>query len=280
MKSPVVSIIVPCFKQADFLPETLESVINQSYDNWECIIIDDGSPDNTGEIASLYCHKDSRFRYLRTENHGLASARNTGIINTTGEYILPLDSDDIIGRQYLEKAIIYYTEHPDCKLVYCRARLFGAENCEWNLEEYSYDSMLWHNMIFCSAIFKRKDYSKTQGYNPNMVFGWEDWDFWLSLLDKNDEVHRLDDVLFYYRIKEHSMSKSLTTHKKEIYKQICENHIHLYKDILGRELEFYSESMRLKRELQVIKSSRLYCTYKKITRFILRTFHISVRRKL
>lgn len=280
MESPLVSIIVPCYKQAEYLPDTLESVLSQTYDNWECLVIDDGSPDNTGEIASLYCLKDSRFRYLRTENRGLASARNTGIKNTTGEYILPLDSDDIIGSQYLQKAIEYYNEHPNCKLVYCRARLFGTMNREWDLEEYSYDSILWHNIIFCSAIFKRKDYLMTQGYNPNMIFGCEDWDFWLSLLERNDKVHRLDDVLFFYRIKEQSMSKSMTIHTKEIYKLIYDNHINLYKDIQGRELELYSEIMNLKQELQSIKSSKIYCTYKKITRFIIRAFHISVKRKL
>lgn len=74
-----VSIIVPCYKQAEFLPETLDSVLSQTYSNWECIIVNDGSPDNTEEIAKIYQSKDTRIKYLFKNNEGIAIARNTGI---------------------------------------------------------------------------------------------------------------------------------------------------------------------------------------------------------
>ena len=97
----LVSIIVPCYNQAHFLNESLDSVINQSYPNWECIIVNDGSPDNTEEIAKKWCKNDKRFQYLEKENGGLSSARNAGIKISKGEFILPLDADDILHELFL-----------------------------------------------------------------------------------------------------------------------------------------------------------------------------------
>ena len=101
MKNHLISIIVPCYNQAHFLNEVLQSVLDQSYSNWECIIVNDGSPDNTEEIALVWCTKDKRFRYVKKENGGLSSARNAGITISQGEYILPLDADDKIYPSYL-----------------------------------------------------------------------------------------------------------------------------------------------------------------------------------
>ena len=93
-----VSVIVPCYNQAQFLDEALMSVLNQSYANWECLIINDGSPDNTEDVALRWCNKDERFVYLKKENGGLCAARNMGIEKATGEFILPLDADDKIAE--------------------------------------------------------------------------------------------------------------------------------------------------------------------------------------
>ena len=175
-----VSIIVPCYKQAEYLPETLDSVLAQTYQNWECVIVNDGSPDNTEVIARKYLDKDARFRYVWQENKGLASARNTGISNSDGEFILPLDSDDIILPTYIEKAVNHFAMNPETKLVYCKAEFFGRINQKWDLKKYNYDSLIWNNCIFCSAVYRRCDYDATQGYNPNMINGFEDWDLWLS----------------------------------------------------------------------------------------------------
>ena len=103
--SKLVSIIVPCYNQAYFLSEALESVLNQTYSNWECIIVNDGSPDNTKTVASKWCDKDKRFNYVEKKNGGLSSARNAGIAISKGEYILPLDADDIIHESFLSKLV-------------------------------------------------------------------------------------------------------------------------------------------------------------------------------
>ncbi len=262
MSSAIVSIIVPCYKQAHYLSDALDSVLAQTYSNWECIIVNDGSPDQTDEVVKPYLIKDSRFKYIKQANNGLPAARNTGIRNSCGLYILPLDGDDIIEPTYLEKAINWFENHPETKLVYCRARLFGSINSSWNLDDYDYDKFIWCNCIFCSSVYKREDYDKTNGYNTNMVHGFEDWDFWLSLLSKNDIVHRLDDVLFSYRIKKESMSTSLNqNHLDQMYIQLYRNHPDIYEPYCNRLFlynQLNEENRDLRKEIKNLQASRAY----------------------
>jgi glycosyltransferase involved in cell wall biosynthesis len=234
MGGSLVSIIVPCYNQAHFLTDALDSVLAQSYLNWECIIVNDGSPDSTEEIAKLYCEKDSRFNYLFKDNGGLSSARNAGITKSSGKYILPLDADDRIGEKYLEEAVTVLDGHKEVKLVYCKAEFFGRETGIWSLHKYNYFEILLGNMIFCSALFRRKDFDKTKGYNINMLYGWEDWDFWISLLNPSDEVYCIPKIHFYYRRRNDSMVDYLDKHKAaEMRIQIYLNHIKKYTEAYG-----------------------------------------------
>ena len=139
---PLVSVIVPCYNQASFLSDALDSVLAQTYTDWECIIVNDGSTDNTEEVAKTYINKDSRFAYVHKNNGGLPSARNFGISKSSGDFILPLDADDLIGSSYLEKAISRFKSFPETKLVYCKAAKFGHVSGAWSLGEYSYDAFI------------------------------------------------------------------------------------------------------------------------------------------
>lgn len=230
MSRPLVSIIVPCYKQACFLPATLYSVLNQTYENWECIVVNDGSPDNTSEVAEKFISEDSRFVLLEQENQGLAMARNNGIRKSHGEFILPLDSDDLIAPSYIEKAINYFIKNPKTKLVYCKADRFDRKREFWDLPEYKYEDEIWQNLIFCSAIYKRADFDKTNGYNPNMKGGFEDWDFWLSFLNKDDIVYRIPEILFHYRFQRKSMLMNASKNREHLYRQIYLNHPEIYVD--------------------------------------------------
>lgn len=252
-----VSIIVPCFNQAEFLSETLDSVLAQVYSNWECIIVNDGSLDNTEEIAQHYLKKDSRFSYVSKENEGPAIARNSGIAKSNGEYILPLDSDDLIAPTYIKKAIDRFTLYPETKLVYCKADLFGVLNEVWELDDYEYDRFIWKNCIFCSALYKRIDYDKTNGYNPNMINGLEDWDFWLQLLDKDSSVYCINEILFHYRIKSKSRSTVLSSHySDQMLIQICNNHPYIYNQYKERVVLYQNRIQELEESIQALKKIR------------------------
>ncbi|MDR0824351.1 MAG: glycosyltransferase family 2 protein [Prevotella sp.] len=232
-----ISIIVPCYNQAQYLPECLQSVIDQTYSDWECIIVNDGSPDNTEEVALEWIAKDSRIKYIKKENGGLSSARNTGIEIAIGKWILPLDSDDKIGNKYLEFATEVIESNPNIGLVYANAYMFGDQNCAWKLPPYSFKAMLRSNMIYCSALYKKEDWLTVGGYDSKMKHGWEDWEFWINMLGTTkQEVYKLDYVGFYYRIKNNSMIYNLARNEeviKEKIKYVFKKHIDLYLENFG-----------------------------------------------
>ena len=198
---PKISIVVPCYNQAQYLDEALQSVLDQTCLNWECVIVNDGSTDNTQEIAEKWIKKDKRFNYLLQENGGLSSARNLGVFHSKGIFILPLDADDLISPEYLDLAIRAFNEDRSLKIVYCRAEKFGDEVGPLNLKPFTMKAMAIENLIFCSAIFRKKEWQRVGGYDPNMIYGLEDWEFWIAILKNGGNVKRLDEVGFYYRIR-------------------------------------------------------------------------------
>ena len=264
--SPLVSIIVPCYNQAQYLNETLRSVCNQTYQNWECIIINDGSPDNTAEIASKWCKKDPRYKYLFKSNGGLSSARNAGIRISAGIFLLPLDSDDLIHPGYLEKSISCFIQNPVLSLVYCKAKKFGFENCNWNLPDYDYKNLLLFNLIFCSAIYRKSDWIAVGGYDEHLKHGFEDWAFWLKLLNNSSVVYRIPELLFFYRTKSSSMLTNMTEfHQNEAKWVIFNDNIKKYKhyfkapNIVYHENELLKEhNSFLEKKIERILSSRSY----------------------
>lgn len=255
--NPKVSIVVPCFKQAEYLPHTLDSVLAQTYGNWECVVVDDGSPDDTRQVVEKYSLNDSRISCISQPNKGLSAARNIGIANTSGKYILPLDADDLIEPEYIELAVQYLENHNDVKVVYCRAAKFGAINCEWDLPEYSYDKLLFENQFFCSSMFKRADFEKTHGYDESMRSGLEDWDFWLSLLGPDDKVHRIDEILFRYRIKRVSMLTEATREEQliKLRRKVFDNHRELYDSYVRDIITYVRKSNAADSRIEKINNS-------------------------
>ncbi|WP_318643158.1 glycosyltransferase family 2 protein [Flavobacterium ardleyense] len=231
--NPTVSVVVPCYNQAQYLDEALQSVLDQTYTDWECIIVNDGSPDNTAEVAQKWVEKDFRFKYIHQENAGLSAARNAGIELAQGEFILPLDSDDKIGKDYLRFSVEVFQKDAEIKVVYCKARKFGSVDMDWDLPPFDIDELFVDNMIFCSAFFKKEDWLSVGGYDINMREGLEDWEFWISLLKDGAKVHQLERVEFYYRIKNNSMILSISKVDKMKLKQY----------IMVKHSEFYIQSI-------------------------------------
>lgn len=271
-----VSIIVPCFNQENFLAECLESVLNQKYKNWECIIVNDGSTDKSEEIAIEYSVKDNRFNYLNIKNSGVSFARNYGINNSNGEFILPLDGDDKIDEDYIFEAIKAFNRNPSLKLVYCKANLFGDENIYWDLPKYKYEDFIFQNCIFCSAMFKRIDFINTEGYDLKMIYGYEDWEFWMQLLDKNDTVFRIDKILFFYRKTINSRNnfiKNEQNHAKMIdyiYKKHHSKYFNLLElnDSVSNFRKIYDDIRLLNKIKSSISYKTIYKVEKEIKSFI------------
>lgn len=227
-----VSIIIPCYNQAGYVEEAVLSAINQTYQNIEIICVNDGSTDKTSEVIKKLVDKYKNIVFFdEPENKGVVAARNFAIQACTGEYILPLDADDTIEPTYVEKAVKVLDENKNIGVVYCRAKIFGAEDKIWDLPAYSKESFLYGNVVFCTALFRKSDFVKAGGYKANMEHGWEDYDLWLSFVELGLDVYQIDEILFNYR-KHHNESRTDSSNKNihKIFKQIIKNHLDLYLD--------------------------------------------------
>lgn len=267
-----VSIIVPCYNQAHYLDESLQSVLEQSYDNWECIIVNDGSPDDTEIVSQSWLDKDSRFKYVYQENGGLSSARNAGIMQAVGELILPLDADDKIGKYYLTYGIEAFTNNENLKLVYCNAEKFDNQVGKWELQPFNLKNLALSNMIFCTAIYKKVDWEEAGGYDPLMRYGWEDWEFWIALLKNGGEVLKIEYLGFFYRIKQNSMILNLTENRRdELYRYISIKHAAFFVKQFGSFHKLNSDFYQLaKKHKGVISSKKLLL--KHLLLFTLKSF--------
>ena len=163
-----VSVIIPAYACAPYIARTLESLQKQSFSDWEAIVVDDGSPDNVADVVAPYVERDSRIRFIHSSNHGVSAARNIGVRESSGEFILPLDGDDIIAPKYIEECLKGFERFEDAAVVYSRWAFFGASNDAVDLRYFSYDHELVRNAIFNCAMFRRKDFDFIGGYDENM----------------------------------------------------------------------------------------------------------------
>lgn len=256
--SPLVSIIIPCYKKALYLGETLESVAAQTHPNIEVFVVDDDSPDNTKDVVVNYRQQMGNLQYIHQLNQGPSAARNNGIRASHGEYVMALDADDKLAPTYVEKCAKYLHDHPETRLVYSKADMFGINNSLWYLPDYSYKELLWNNMIPNYAMYRRKDFDLTSGYNINMVKGLEDWDFWLTFLKPEDKVYRIDEVLFHWRTQPVSRTAEAEENEHELMRQIYHNHKEIYAPYLQDIIYFHEKWKVTERLFANARQSKAY----------------------
>jgi len=225
---PKVSVIIPCYNDGKYLKDALQSVLTQRYRNVEIIVVDDGSEDaGTHQILKQINYPNTHVFFKAHE--GVSAARNFAVAKAAGEYILPLDADDLLGIRFTEQAVEILENNPDVKVVCGEIEMFGARTGRKKLPEYSMEMLLGQNTMAVTSLFRKSDFLLTKGFNVNMREGFEDWDFWLSLLEPGGEVRKLNEVAVRYRIKKRSRNFSLSHQQmKRLRKQIYENHKPLY----------------------------------------------------
>lgn len=227
--SPLVSVIIPCYNQGLYIEETLMSVFCQTFQNIEIIVIDDGSNDLLTKDKLSKISADSRVKYLSIENRGVSAARNFAINISLGDYIFPLDADDLISETYIEKAVSILEKDKSIDLVYCRAIYFGERFGEIDLGDYDLKSMLCKNQIFNSVLLRKENIIAIDGYDENFKLGWEDWDFYLRYITDTSQVYKINEILFKYRIKNESRNESLISERLNLVeRQLYHKHINLY----------------------------------------------------
>ena len=198
---PLVSIVIPCYNQAEYLEAALHSVLAQSKSNWEVIIVNDGSTDDTRTTAERFIDlfPGKPIRLVNKVNGGLASARNAGVKASNGEFILPLDADDMLHPLYLERTVHVLHEKPELGYVYVVAVCFGDEHKIWTGGGFEFNKLLEQNLMTCTTLFRKQAWIDAGGYNTNMKHGFEDWDLWVSMGEKGWMGQFVPEPLFLYR---------------------------------------------------------------------------------
>ena len=208
MNPGLISVIVPCYNQGIYLKETIQSALASTYRPLEIIIINDGSTDDSLELARVLETQHPEVRVLDQANGGVTKARNTGIAAAQGEYILPVDGDDLIAATYIEQGLAILSSRPEVKVVYCQAEKFTETTRKpWKLKPFSLQQLAKDNMIFVSALFRKTDALAVDGFSEDMQLGREDWEFWIKLLKNGGEVVQLPFVGFFYRLTPNSKRK-------------------------------------------------------------------------
>ena len=262
MNDKIVSIIIPTYNRANCIRETITSVLNQTYQNFEIIIIDDGSIDNTKEIIQAFL--DERIKYIFQEHNGLpASARNKGLKLAKGEYIAFLDSDDLWFPQKLKIQINFMKENPSILLVATNGLIFPLKpnmkvlSLKNNIK-ISFKELLQNNIIINSSVMMRKNVIQIIGFlDESFVLKYgEDYDYWLRLLNlKDNSILILKDILVKYRDSKNSR-------------------ISLYKDP-----SFFKQKYRIKSYIYRKYNSLYQNDTDKLLRELLYQYKISIIRK-
>lgn len=179
-----ISVIIPAFNQGHYLGEAIQSVIDQTFPDFELVVVDDGSTDNTAQVACSF--SDTRVRYIHQENRGLSAARNTGILRSSGEYLTFLDSDDLFVADKLETLLNAMQRDPGLGFVAGQAVLID-ENAlplgkvfDTPLPENPVHLLLWNPLHVCSVMMRR-DWQQKVGLFDESLHAYEDWDMWLRL---------------------------------------------------------------------------------------------------
>jgi FkbM family methyltransferase len=197
----LVSIIIPCYNHANLLREAVESVVNQTYQNWECIIVNDGSTDDTSNFANylIQLYPQKALRLIDKPNTGPADSRNVGVQNSSGKFILFLDADDKIHPKFLEECVEVLSAKPEVGFVYTDVQHFGA-NCDLVIHgDFDPNKFLRDNQAPATSLFRREIYEQVGGLKKVMKLGCEDWEFWISAYEKGWLGDRLAQPYLYYR---------------------------------------------------------------------------------
>ncbi|AZA75738.1 glycosyltransferase [Chryseobacterium indoltheticum] len=258
-----ISIIIPYYKGENYIHETLKSVYDQTYQDFEVIIVNDGSERSALDLIE----KNSDFKNLKIihqENQGQSSARNNGVKSATGKYILFLDCDDLIDKKFLDKTHQILSKNNEIRICYTKGKFFEKTDTEWVLQPFNTFDFLIENCIPITALIYKEDFEKVGGFDTQLNY-YEDWDFWISLVEIGAKVHKIDEFLFFYRIR--NTTDSLTNTSIDNSSRLSDNFFEIYK----KHYTFYKQNgldfhsiMSLIRENKKYKSKYYDEWYRKL----------------
>lgn len=204
LEKPFISVIIPCYNYSKFLFECVESIIKQkNFSNFEIIIINDESPDNTSNVANKIIDNYENFdiKFYETENQGVSATRNFGVSKSKGEWIFPLDADDKFRNGFFDKCIEIIQNDKNINLIFSDLDTIGTpDNWEWIPPNYTFETLAFQNTFPYCSLHKRELFEKTKGYNQDIPWGAEDWEYWLRCGKIGLNPYRLKERYFLYRV--------------------------------------------------------------------------------
>ena len=250
---------MPCFNQAKYVGEAIDSVLSQTYSNWQLIIVDDGSTDDSYSVMKEYESQEERIACYQQANNGPSKARNQGAKNAKGKYLLFLDSDDKLAPTYLEQGVQYMEANEKCAVFYPRVRYFGSRNDEEPLKYTSYKDLLCKSSILCTSIIRKQDFERIGGFDEAMR-GYEDWEMFIRLLYHNDVVYQSSDVLLYYRMhrEEGSINAQAIRDGDQLTAYIYNKDKTIYDEFWGNPINSIIRCNYLEKEMVKLLSSKKY----------------------
>ena len=197
MIDPLVSILVPSYNYGRFLAEAIESALAQTYSPVEVVVIDDGSQDDSVQVASRF---GDRVRLLTQENRGLVAVLNRGLQEANGELVTVLSADDVFRPTYVERLMQALGENQDAAYAYSAMEYFGVRTGILRAEPYSAALLLAGNTINACGLMRRSDALAVGGFDPRLeTTAFEEWDFWLRMLEHGRRGVHVDEPLLLYR---------------------------------------------------------------------------------
>ncbi len=260
-----VSVVVPLHDSARFLAETVESVLAQTLADFEIVLVDDGSTDDTPEVAARLARADGgrRIRLVRQANAGVAAARNRGIAESRGRYILPLDADDLVAPTMLEECAAVLDAEPGIALVYTDRQDFGDVDCRWTAGRFELERLKYFNQIPYCTLFRKAMWADLGGFRPN-VSGFDDWDFWLAAAGRGYRAAHLPKAFLRHRRHRRSQLWGLLDRYEGLHAQIILNNRGLYSEAEAAMAERFlatGESQPMLRMAKLVFLNRYYAGY-------------------
>lgn len=216
--NPTVSVIIPSYNHAHFLPFSVESVLRQTFADYEIVIVDDGSTDNSQQVVAQY--SDSRIRYIFQKNKGLAGARNTGIREARGEYLAFLDADDLFAETKLEVQVGWLRDHPSAGLVAGgwnliddKGHILEVYHPGPDFPDMSLKGWLRDCHVCPVSLLVRRDWVVKIGGFDETLRQVEDWDMWLRLAYAGCPMGWVDEIVCSYRLSAGQMTKNAAVQK-------------------------------------------------------------------
>lgn len=199
--TPQISIIIPCYNQANYLKEAVDSILSQTIADWECIIVNDGSSDGTPVVAELLIelHRDRTLKLINQENKGVVAARNVGLSQARGNYLLFLDADDKLHPNFLAETLEILQQKPDVGFVYTDIEYFGNQQGVKTDGDFDPSRLLRSNQASITSLFRRSICDRIGGFKTEMEAGLEDWEFWVAAYESGWPGYRLPKPYLYYR---------------------------------------------------------------------------------